>query len=108
MKIWSLLYYNYIHLFKITICDLNFSHLDISVDISFHHLIFTSILLTRHTEGIKNLKIHVDNTSGKLSADITATKDPMLKRSTDNFEKHVKNIYRTLLTRGMKGVLSGH
>jgi uncharacterized protein len=45
----------------------------------------------------------VDVTSGKLSADITATKDPMLKRSTDNFEKHVKNIYRTLLTRGMKG-----
>ncbi|MCU0456625.1 MAG: DUF2075 domain-containing protein [Bacteroidales bacterium] len=27
----------------------------------------------------------------------------MLKRSTDSFEKHVKNIYRTLLTRGMKG-----
>ncbi|MBN1186631.1 MAG: DUF2075 domain-containing protein, partial [Bacteroidales bacterium] len=45
----------------------------------------------------------VDKTAGKLSADITATKDPMLKRSTDNFEKHVKNIYRTLLTRGMKG-----
>ena len=45
----------------------------------------------------------VDNTSGKLSSDITATKDPMLKRSIDNFEKHVKNIYRTLLTRGMKG-----
>jgi DUF2075 family protein len=45
----------------------------------------------------------VDKTSGKLSADITATKDPMLKRNIDNFEKHVKNIYRTLLTRGMKG-----
>jgi hypothetical protein len=47
--------------------------------------------------------LSVDITSGKLSADITATKDPMLKRSIDNFEKHVKNIYRTLLTRGMKG-----
>jgi DUF2075 family protein len=45
----------------------------------------------------------VDKTTGKLSANITATKDPMLKRSIDNFEKHVKNIYRTLLTRGMKG-----
>jgi DUF2075 family protein len=45
----------------------------------------------------------VDKTSGKLSADITATKDPMLKRSKENFERHVKNIYRTLLTRGMKG-----
>jgi DUF2075 family protein len=27
----------------------------------------------------------------------------MLRRSPENFEKHVKNIYRTLLTRGMKG-----
>jgi DUF2075 family protein len=45
----------------------------------------------------------VDKTTGKLSADINATKDPMLKRSADSFEKHVKNIYRTLLTRGMKG-----
>ena len=42
----------------------------------------------------------VDRTSGKLSADITATKDPMLRRNAENFEKHVKNIYRTLLTRG--------
>lgn len=45
----------------------------------------------------------MDKTTGKLSADIIATKDPMLKRSIDNFERHVKNIYRTLLTRGMKG-----
>jgi DUF2075 family protein len=45
----------------------------------------------------------VDRKTGKIGADISATKDPMLKRSPDNFEKHVKNIYRTLLTRGMKG-----
>jgi hypothetical protein len=45
----------------------------------------------------------VDKNTGKISAYITATKDPMLKRSPENFEKHVKNIYRTLLTRGMKG-----
>jgi uncharacterized protein len=45
----------------------------------------------------------VDPVSGKLTADITATRDPMLRRSPENFEKHVKNIYRTLLTRGMKG-----
>lgn len=45
----------------------------------------------------------VNKTSGRLSADITATKDPMLKRSVQNFETHVKNIYRTLLTRGMRG-----
>jgi len=41
--------------------------------------------------------------TGKLFANISATKDPMLKRNKDNFEKHVKNIYRTLLTRGMRG-----
>jgi hypothetical protein len=45
----------------------------------------------------------VDKRTGKISADISATKDPMLRRSPENFEKHVKNIYRTLLTRGMKG-----
>jgi uncharacterized protein len=45
----------------------------------------------------------VDPLTGKLTADITATRDPMLKRSPESFEKHVKNIYRTLLTRGMKG-----
>jgi len=39
----------------------------------------------------------------KLSANINSTRDPMLKRSPENFENHVKNIYRTLLTRGMKG-----
>lgn len=41
--------------------------------------------------------------TGKISADINSTKDPMLKRNAENFERHVKNIYRTLLTRGMKG-----
>lgn len=45
----------------------------------------------------------VNKSTGKIGADISATKDPMLKRSPDNFEKHIKNIYRTLLTRGMKG-----
>lgn len=45
----------------------------------------------------------VDKLSMKISADLAATKDPMLRRNAENFEKHVKNIYRTLLTRGMKG-----
>ncbi len=45
----------------------------------------------------------VDKTTGKICADMSATKDPMLRRSQENFEQHVKNIYRTLLTRGMKG-----
>ncbi len=45
----------------------------------------------------------VNKSTGLLCTDINATKDPMLKRSPDNFDRHVRNIYRTLLTRGMKG-----
>jgi DUF2075 family protein len=45
----------------------------------------------------------VDPTSNGLRADISATRDPMLRQHPENFETHVKNIYRTLLTRGMKG-----
>lgn len=44
-----------------------------------------------------------DAQTDSLKADINATRDPMLKRGIDDFEKYVKNIYRTLLTRGMKG-----
>jgi DUF2075 family protein len=44
-----------------------------------------------------------DSKAGRLAADINATKDPTLRRSRENFEHHVKNIYRTLLSRGMKG-----
>lgn len=39
----------------------------------------------------------------RLQANIDATFDPTLRKSADNFERHVKNIYRTLLTRGMRG-----
>lgn len=44
-----------------------------------------------------------DKITGKLTTNINATKDPTLAHSPENFDKHVKNIYRTLLTRGMKG-----
>ena len=37
-----------------------------------------------------------DAKTNSLKADITATEDPTLRRSRDNFESHVKNIYRTL------------
>lgn len=47
--------------------------------------------------------LHYDIPSGTLKADITKTKDPTLRKSKDNFETHVKNIYRTLMSRGMKG-----
>lgn len=41
--------------------------------------------------------------TGGLEGDITATADPMLRRNKDNFDKYVKNIYRVLMSRGMKG-----
>lgn len=44
-----------------------------------------------------------DKTTDSLKGDLSATKDPMLRRDSDNFEKYVKNIYRVLLSRGMKG-----
>src|ERR1035437_906649 len=39
----------------------------------------------------------------QLEGNILATADPMLRRNRENFEKHVKNIYRVLMSRGMKG-----
>jgi uncharacterized protein len=44
-----------------------------------------------------------DNKTGSLKADITATRDPVLKRNAEHFEEYVKNIYRVLMSRGMKG-----
>lgn len=44
-----------------------------------------------------------DTVSNTLTTNIKATCDPTLKRYPDNFDRHVRNIYRTLLTRGMKG-----
>jgi phage repressor protein C with HTH and peptisase S24 domain len=44
-----------------------------------------------------------DPATNKLRADIDATEDPTLRSNKENFELHVKNIYRTLLTRGMRG-----
>jgi DUF2075 family protein len=44
-----------------------------------------------------------DPVSDQLKGNIAATKDPKLRQHPENFETHVKNIYRTLLTRGMKG-----
>ncbi|MCF8226022.1 MAG: DUF2075 domain-containing protein [Bacteroidales bacterium] len=44
-----------------------------------------------------------DSSSDRLKADITATRDPVLKRNSEHFEEYVKNIYRVLMSRGMKG-----
>jgi uncharacterized protein len=38
-----------------------------------------------------------------LVGDITATRDPILKRGTLRFDEYVKNIYRVLMSRGLKG-----
>jgi uncharacterized protein len=47
--------------------------------------------------------IRYDKATNRLVGNMTATKDATLRRSAENFELHVKNIYRTLLTRGMRG-----
>jgi DUF2075 family protein len=39
----------------------------------------------------------------ELTANIKATCDPTLRKYPASFENHIRNIYRTLLTRGMKG-----
>jgi DUF2075 family protein len=38
-----------------------------------------------------------------LKTDITKTCDPTLKKDPGSFDSHVRNIYRVLMTRGMKG-----
>ncbi len=47
--------------------------------------------------------LKLDKDSKTLIGDISMTKDPTLKRDPANFETYMKNIYRVLLTRGMKG-----
>ncbi len=47
--------------------------------------------------------IKYDEANDCLIGDITGTKDPTLKKGKENFDEYVKNIYRVLMTRGMKG-----
>lgn len=49
----------------------------------------------------KDIKYNRENDC--LVGDITQTKDPTLKKGKENFDEYVKNIYRVLMTRGMKG-----
>lgn len=44
-----------------------------------------------------------DKNTDSLYGDISATKDPTLRRGKEQFDAYVKNIYRVLMTRGMKG-----
>lgn len=47
--------------------------------------------------------IYYDEGSDSLKADISKTCDPTLRNDAANFERYVKNIYRVLMTRGIKG-----
>jgi DUF2075 family protein len=44
-----------------------------------------------------------DKENDCLIGDIHQTKDPTLRKGKENFDEYVKNIYRVLMTRGMKG-----
>ncbi|MDP4012912.1 MAG: DUF2075 domain-containing protein [Candidatus Nanoarchaeia archaeon] len=44
-----------------------------------------------------------DKAKDCLIANREGTKDPVLKRSKEKFDEYVKNIYRVLMSRGMKG-----
>lgn len=43
-----------------------------------------------------------DSETGRIVTDMNASKDPMLRRK-DGFDEYVRNIYRVLMSRGMKG-----
>ena len=47
--------------------------------------------------------IKYDKEKDCLIGNREGTKDPILKRSKENFDNYVKNIYRVLMSRGMKG-----
>ena len=47
--------------------------------------------------------IKYDKVTEKLIGNPEGTKDPILKRSKARFDEYVKNIYRVLMSRGMKG-----
>lgn len=44
-----------------------------------------------------------DKKSDRLVCDVSATADPTLRKDAKNFETYAKNIYRVLMSRGMKG-----
>lgn len=52
---------------------------------------------------ILGMDIQYDEFNNCLKTDITASKDPMLNKKPDNFNMYVRNIYRVLMSRGMKG-----
>ncbi len=47
--------------------------------------------------------LRYDKENDCLVGNVEGTKDPILKRGKDRFDEYVKNIYRVLMSRGMKG-----
>ena len=47
--------------------------------------------------------LRYDPVTDSLFTDVTATKDPTLKRKKESFDSYVRNIYRVLMSRGIKG-----
>ena len=47
--------------------------------------------------------LRYDAFTGRLYTDLSATRDQTLRRSKQGFDEYVRNIYRVLMSRGMKG-----
>lgn len=47
--------------------------------------------------------LRYDASTGRLYTDVSATRDQTLRRSKQGFDEYVRNIYRVLMSRGMKG-----
>lgn len=47
--------------------------------------------------------LYFDSVSKSIKTNISATRDPMLRHGQGSFDEYVRNIYRVLMSRGMKG-----
>ena len=47
--------------------------------------------------------LYYDKESRRIETNKSATRDPMLRRGSDSYDEYVRNIYRVLMSRGMKG-----
>ena len=47
--------------------------------------------------------IYYNNYTGRVETDVKKSEDPVLKRSGERVDEYIRNIYRVLMSRGMKG-----
>ena len=47
--------------------------------------------------------LYYNNFTGHIETNIKESKDPVLKRSGEKVDEYIRNIYRVLMSRGMKG-----